>query len=234
VPYIEVPRQKIVVFPVKTTAFEIGVWDGTSSKPKLARTLASVVAPEIERQASRSGMVVLRREMLAAFGLDRASTVKHLAKWGTTAAFEIAARQRGGRYVDRESVGEWRSSRNYSALRSALGVDFALFVVIRDLRETAGQAVANAIGGTYTYFKQFGVACVAELDDGRMIACTSQADFRGNLSDPAVAIWLVQRLFYDLGRLLDTVWPQYCGSRMNLSLQLPSESVSSVAVHGTR
>jgi len=58
VPYIEVPRQKIVVFPVKTTAFEIGVWDGTSSKPKLARTLASVVAPEIERQASRSGIGV--------------------------------------------------------------------------------------------------------------------------------------------------------------------------------
>jgi|GEM_PF-7019288 len=62
VPYIEIPRKKLVVFPVKTMAYEIRLWDGPGSKSKRARALASIVVPEVERLASRSGSWTTRRQ----------------------------------------------------------------------------------------------------------------------------------------------------------------------------
>jgi len=107
--------------------------------------------------------------------------------WGWRASFQIAQQQGHVANYGRASVGDWRFGGDVGRVRDALKMPMALFVVIRDMSQTKGRVVASFLTGSHTRWLRVGIACIADLDDGRMIWCDSRVDRWDDLSDPDVA-----------------------------------------------
>jgi hypothetical protein len=85
-----------------------------------------------------------------------------------------------------------------SAVRESLDADFALFVVLKQARESTGREVLAALGGVRTVGKQIDAACVADLHDGRMVWCMSMRDDRGDIEYAGRMPLVLWTLLHDL------------------------------------
>ena len=95
------------------------------------------------------------------------------------------------------SIADWNLQLDYTPLRTGLGADYVLFVVLRDLRETDGKQLLDALVGKYTYFKQVGVACLVDLAQRRMTWCHAESDAWGDLRKADQAKRAVRELLSD-------------------------------------
>jgi hypothetical protein len=187
-----------MALPVATISVEVDAFNESQLDDGREAALRSAVDPEIQKQAREMGAMGFPEEQIKACGKECSFQVATLRKQGTSAAMEIAIQMKGRRDDDYTSVADWRIYGNFVLLRKATGADYALLVVVRDLRETTGRGVANFLTGRYTYFKQVGVACVADLVKRTMIWCHTEADAWGDLRNPKEAQRAVKKLLSDL------------------------------------
>jgi hypothetical protein len=119
-------------------------------------------------------------------------------RWGTVATLEIGLQREGIRNYRFHSVADWGFRGDLAAVRGSLDADFALFVTLKQARETTGRQVLAVLGGGHTLGKQIDAACVADLHDGRMVWCMSMRDDRGDLQNPGRVPLVLWTLLHDL------------------------------------
>ena len=144
-----------------------------------------------------NGGHVVRREQFAACG----SLCAQFFRWGGVASLEIGLQRAEIRNYRLHSVADWGFRRDISRVREALEADYALFVVLKQTRQTTGRQVLLALGGGRTVGKQIDVACIADLRDGRMTWCAMERDDSGDSRGPRA------RLRRQPGKLLAGVFP---------------------------
>jgi hypothetical protein len=139
-----------------------------------------------------SGGHLLQREQFVGCG----SPCAQFFRWGGVASLEIGLQREQIRNYGFHSVSDWGFRRDMSPVRAALDADFALFVVLKQTRQTTGRKVLMALGGGYTTGKQIDVACIADLREGRMTWCASERDDRSDLADPGRIPSVVRKLLH--------------------------------------
>ena len=190
-----IPRARLISMPPQVLVHTL---DGFN-KNSMEEDVSSAVAWEAERDLG---------DMVPEVGIRPAEHLAlmtcgvlcaRLIRWGALATLEIGLQREKIRNYGFHSVTDWRFRANLSAARQALDADYALFVVLKQTRQTTGRKVAQALGGGYTIGKQIDAACVADLRDGRMIRCVSERDESGDIDDPGrlrqVLRTLLHRLF---------------------------------------
>jgi hypothetical protein len=188
----------MMVMPTTTLAYELDAFNKSQADNKTADALFDVVNPEVQRQAAKKGGFSLPVEKVDACGKRCVRSAIDLMHWGSVASMEIASQMYEVRNYGAHSIAEWHPWDDYTPLRQATGADYALFVVVRDLRETTGRALALAFGGARTSFKQVAVACVADLTKQHMVWCQAKSDAWGDLRKPQEAQRAVAELLSDL------------------------------------
>jgi hypothetical protein len=188
---------RLAVMPVVTIAVEKDFNGATMPKPAWEEAMAKNAGSEVLRLVTARGGFEVPEEKVEDCGQDCLELMSRLMKWGTTSSFEIAAQMHGRADFGVRSVGGWRTTRDYGPLRRAIGADYVLFVVLRDIWDTTGAAIGKVFAGIHSSFRQVGVACIASLVDGRMIWCHVEVDRGGDLRTAPGARRLVELLLGD-------------------------------------
>jgi hypothetical protein len=189
---------RVVALPAVAISVEVDASDQSQWDEQRENAMFSAINPELQKQAREKGALAFPEEQIKACGKECSFQVLTLRKQGISAAMEIAVQMEGMHDYHATSVADWRIYGNYAQLRKTTGADYALFVLMRDLRETTGRGVANFFTGRHTYFKQVGVACVADLAKRSMVWCHTESDAWGDLRNPQEARRAVQKLLSDL------------------------------------
>jgi hypothetical protein len=184
-----VPK-RVVAMPPQVMVYTLDGGGARASENGATRDLFDGVLPELDAVMTANGGHVLRREQFAACGIPCAQ----FFRWGGVASLEIGLQREQIRNYGLHSVADWGFRRDLSPVRAALDADFALFVVLKQARQTTGRMVLMALGGGYTIGKQIDVACIADLRDGRMTWCATERDDRGDLADPGRIPGIVRKL----------------------------------------
>lgn len=85
------------------------------------------------------------------------------------------------------SVAEWRWLVDMATWRERLGADFVLVVQFRDAHVTGGRVVANVFSPIQVWPRRVGTACVVDLEDGRVVACSQNTSGSRGLQTAAEA-----------------------------------------------
>ena len=193
VPGVRIAPARVAGMEAIIRAFELDFHGERTPKPEWVTGMTAPIDGEIERVLTGLGSDTFDADNLSA--ADGASDTYHAFRcWSEIAMMEIAAQKSGRADFHRASVSDWRYRDDLLGWSSALDADFVLTVLFRDTRETTGRVLGGAVGGMYTYFKQIGVACLVDLKDARMVACSAQVDHWRDLGDPADA----RRATYEL------------------------------------
>jgi len=171
--------EDVVALPPQILVY---TWDALGN-----RTLEEEAAEGIGIRAEREVAAVMKaiggrtasREQLETCG----EPCVRFFRWGSTASFEIGLQRAEVRNYGSHSVADWVFPGDVPPIRSALGADFALFVVLKQMRQTKAAMGMMILGGAYTIGKQIDVACVADLRDGKMTWCSTAKDEGGDLDD---------------------------------------------------
>lgn len=155
-------------------------------------------ADELGIQAQREVAAVMRAvggrvtppEQVAACG----ELCLRFFRWGSIASLEIAAQRLEIRDYGSTSVADWVFPGDINLVRAALGSDLALFVVLKQMRQTSAARALMILGGGYTVGKQIDVACVADLRDGKMSWCSLARDEKGDLAQREQIGAVIRRL----------------------------------------
>ena len=107
--------------------------------------------------------------------------IRYLTRWSLNASMQIAAQMGGRTNYKQPSVRSWKANADFTPLRTAMKSDFVLIVQLRDIWETSGRVIGNILASRTITFKQVGVACVANLSDGRMVWCETIVDGWGGM-----------------------------------------------------
>lgn len=196
-PNTTIVMSRVVVLPAITKSVELDAFGKREFDDGRTDALFDAINPEVLGQAKGRGALPIPRDRLSGCGSPCASLLSALVQWGATASFEIAAQMKEVRNYGATSIADWQLQLDYTPLRTALDADYALFVVVRDLRETEGSQLLNAVTGKHTYFKQVGVACLADLVQRRMVWCHASSDAWGDLRKADQAKRAVRELLSD-------------------------------------
>jgi hypothetical protein len=180
--------------PTTVLAFEMDSFDKAESMDDRAEAVFRLVDPQVRRRACKGGAFPFPADKVEALGEPYRGQAKRLMRWGVSSAWEIALQRHQLRNYGYQSVGDWRMGGDYSMLLGAIGADYVLFVVVRELDESAGRALLGFASGTVTRFRDVAVACVADLLRKRMVWCNVKADYRGDLTEPEDARIIMGKL----------------------------------------
>ncbi len=202
---------RMVVLPASVEMVQIDAVGVRSTEPAWALAVSENLDPEVARLAGVHGATPFSFNKVRDCGEPCMSLLPEFLNWGRASTLEIAARIL--RHGDRRehSVTEWQSRRDFAPLRKALGVDLVLFVVVRELDETAGRVAGRILAAetvglmascllfqTDLGVKQLGAACLARLGDGRMLWCDTVINMGRDLREAAGARVLARYLLEDL------------------------------------
>jgi hypothetical protein len=197
-PDIVLVPSRLVVMPVISDAYELD-FNGTKiPRPEWAEAMAEHANSEVLRIVGRHGGRELPFESVKACGDRCLELIRYFTNWSLNASMQIAAQMGGRTNYKQPSVGSWKAQADFSPLRTAMNSDFVLVVRIRDIWETSGRVIGGILSSTTTTFKQVGVACVANLSDGRMVWCETIVDGWGDLRTAPGAQALIRKLFRPL------------------------------------
>ena len=187
---IEVSTARVAAAPVTIVAYKLDSFENRTRQPDWETQIAAGVVPEMTKLVLASGGRVIGSEDVE----SHAQLFDSFDAWATTAAMEIAASMHGHADYGKPSIGGWQFRKDLSPLREALGADFVMIMAFRDAFETGGRVLASILSGVHTYWTQVGVVCLADLRDGRMVWCVSDADRWNDLRLPADGQQAVQDL----------------------------------------
>jgi len=186
--------------PPQVLIYTLDAFDEAKDEDSVAAAIGAQARPWIVSAVTATGGHLASEEELAACG--RACV--RFFRWGGLATLEIGLQREQIRNFGQHEVAAWGFAGDVAPVREALRANFALFIVLKQTRQTTGRVVLHALGRTYTYGKQIDAACVADLGDGRMTWCTSIKDDGSDIADPgqvgAVLRLMLQRLFVQPAR----------------------------------
>jgi hypothetical protein len=181
---------RVVAMPPQVLVYTLDAGGGRSPEDGAERDIVDKALPEVNAAVTANGGHIVGREQFAACG----SPCAQFFRWGGVASIEIGLQRAEIRNYRLHSVADWGFRRDMSPIRAALDADYALFVVLKQTRQTAGRIVLLGLGGGYTVGKQIDVACIADLRDGRMTWCATERDDKGDLADPGRVSSVVRKL----------------------------------------
>jgi len=140
-----------------------------------ARNVDAAVGARVKRGGART--------FVAADVAHTDVTSDDFRHWTSTTLQEIAGKISGTKSSARQSVGEWQFPQSLATWRAALGADFVLAVLFLDAYEAAAPAATGSSGSTSSRYDaaQTGLACLVNLEDGRVVACTPSTHRFGDL-----------------------------------------------------
>jgi hypothetical protein len=181
---------RVVAMPPQILIYTLDAGGERSSDDGPENDIVEKVLPAVNEAVTANGGHIVRREQFAACG----SLCAQFFRWGGVASLEIGLQRAEIRNYRLHSVADWGFRRDISRVRAALEADYALFVVLKQMRQTTGRKVLLALGGGYAVGKQIDVACIADLRDGRMTWCAMERDDGGDLADPGRVSSVVRKL----------------------------------------
>lgn len=162
---------RLVVLPVVARVVEVDAFGQKISNEESAEAMAGLADAELNRWAREKGTLPFLSHRIESCGPRCARLLTSYIHWGTRAALQIAS---GMSNDDRASVADWTSLDDYYPLQKALGAEYALIIVLRDIRETAGRhALQPILGGTYREDRRVTVACIASIGYAQMKWCNT-------------------------------------------------------------
>lgn len=185
-------RPRLVAMPPQLLLRKLDAEDNTSNEHPSSNVRLDAEGA-LRAIIKENGVHFAEPGEFAACGLP-CDTLRH---WGTVATQEIGLQREGIRDYGSHSVADWRFGSDLSAVRKSLDADFALFVTLKQTRETTGRKVVMALAHSYTTGLQINAACVADLHDGRMVWCSSTTD-RFDVEEPGNVLQLMRTLMRDL------------------------------------
>ncbi len=182
--------KRVVAMPPQILVYTLAAGGEHSNEDGAENDIVDKVLPALNAAVTANGGHIVQREEFAACG----SLCAQFFRWGGVASLEIGLQRAEIRNYRLHSVADWGFGRDMARVRAALDADYALFVVLKQTRQTTGRKVLLALGGGYTIGKQIDVACIADLRDGRMTWCAMERDDSGDLADPGRASNVVRKL----------------------------------------
>ncbi|HEX3906216.1 MAG TPA: hypothetical protein VH853_25570 [Polyangia bacterium] len=189
-----IPRPRLAATPPQIIVYTLDASDHRSFEEQPSSSVADEAEGALREILDPNGVRFAGRDALVACGVP----CLRLVRWGTLATLEIGLQREQIRNYGFHSVADWGFRADLSAVRESLDADFALFVTLKQTRQTTGRKVLMALGGGYTIGKQIDAACVADLHDGRMVWCTSLKDDSGDIQAPGRVPQVLRTLLHDL------------------------------------
>jgi hypothetical protein len=189
-----IPPPRLVAMPPQVIVYALDAGGPRSFEDQPSSSVVIEAEGALRGIVDQRGVRLAGRDALVACGIPCA----RFLRWGTVATLEIGLQREQIRNYGFHSVTNWGFRGDLSAARESLDADFALFVTLKQARETTGRQVLSFLGGSQTIGKQIDGACVADLHDGRMVWCMSVRDDRGDLQNPGRVPQVLQTLLHDL------------------------------------
>jgi hypothetical protein len=189
-----IPPNRLVAVPPQVLVHTMDFFDHGSVDDQPTAAVAGEAENVLRVIVNEKRMLFADRQALVACGLACA----RFFHWGGVATLEVGLQREQIRNYGFHSVSDWTFHADLSAVRAALGVDFTLFVALKQTRETTGRKIGFALGGSYTVGKQIDAACVADLHDGAMVWCTSLKDDSSDIGDPGRVAQVLRTLLSGL------------------------------------
>lgn len=189
-----IPKPGLVAMPPQVIVYTLDASNHRSFEEQPSASVVIQAEGALRGIIDPQGVRFAGRDALVACGISCAI----FFRWGSLATLEIGLQREGIRNYRRHSVADWGFGADLSAVRQSLGADFALFVTLKQARQTTGREVLMVLAGGYTLGKQIDSACVADLHDGRMVWCTSMRDDRGDLEYAGRVPLVLWTLLHDL------------------------------------
>jgi hypothetical protein len=188
VPDVNVVPNRLTLFPANVVLFELGI-DFVTERPDWSKTAAGHVDSALAQLGVPSGMRILDKKALAK------TEVRYwpFHVWSEDALRQINSQLEGRTDFKRHSVAEWRFRHSLASWRTALNSDFVMVVLFREGHSTPGRIAANIVA-PIGFGRQMGIACIADLRDGRMVWCSQTTDPLGDLRDASGAETAVRAL----------------------------------------
>ena len=194
-PVDRIPPPQLVALPPQVLVYTLDINEHRSFEEQSSAAVATEAEGALQELIAAEGAHVAPHDALATCGIACA----RFYSWGGMATLEIGLQREQIRNYGFHSVTNWTFRGDLSAVRESLTADFALFVALKQTRQTTGRKVVMALGGSYIIGAQIDAACVADLHDGAMVWCTSFKDDSRDLGDPGqvptVMQTLLRRLF---------------------------------------
>jgi hypothetical protein len=161
------------------SVFEFDTGGGLKPRADWRYDAALNVEAALEARIKRGG----GRAFVAADVAHTDVTSDDFRHWSSGALQEIAGKIAGTKSSARRSVSEWRFPQSLSTWRAALGKDFVLTLLFVDAYEPAAPAGTGSSSATSSRYDaaQTGIACLVDLNDGRILACETSPHRFGDL-----------------------------------------------------
>jgi hypothetical protein len=189
-----IPPARLVAMPPQVIVYTLDASDHRSFEEQPSSSVVVAAEGALRGIVSEQGARFAGRDALVACGIP---CVRFL-RWGVVATLEIGLQRAQIRNYGFHSVTNWGFRGDLSPVRESLDADFALFITLKQTRQTTGRKVLMALGGGYTMGKQVDAACVADLQDGQMVWCTSVTDDSSDIADPGRVPQVLRTLVHDL------------------------------------
>ena len=194
IPADGIPSARLVAMPPQVLVYTLDFADHRSMDEQPSSAVATEAEGKLREIIDAEGAHLAQHDALVTCGIACAI----FYRWGGLATLEIALQREQIRNYGFHSVTNWTFRNDLSAVRESLDADFALFVALKQTRQTTGRQVVAALGGGYLIGAQIDAACVADLHDGAMIWCTSLKDDSRDLADPGQVPKVLQTLLRSL------------------------------------
>lgn len=193
----QIPPAQVAAMPPVVLIYTLDWRDRKSVEEAATREIEHQVELRMRETMAANGGKFLSAQALDACGPPCAS----FFHWGGIATLEIGVRRQVIQTYRRHSVAEWRYDGPLSPVHAYLDADFALFLVLKQTRETDGRKGLGVAAGYYTVGKQIDAACIADLRDGRMTWCTSQGSDTNDIADRERLAPVLRALLQDVFRV---------------------------------
>jgi hypothetical protein len=177
--------RRVAAGPAVVSVFEFDANGGLKQRGDWTYDAAANVDGAVAARVARDG----GRTFVAADVAHTDVTSDDFRHWSSTSLQEIAGKIAGSKASAHQSVGEWRYPASLTTWRAALGATAALTVLFVDAYEPNGSASTGSSGdGSSRYdAAQTGIACLVDLNDGRIVACGTSTRRFGDLRTAAAA-----------------------------------------------
>jgi hypothetical protein len=172
--------RQIAAGPAVVSVFEFDANGGLEQRADWTYDAAANVDGAVAARVKRAG----GRTFVAADVAHTDVTSDDFRHWTSAALQEIAAKIAGTKASPHQSVGEWRYPQSLTTWRAALGTSAALTVFFVDAYEPTppgGSGASTGDASSRYDAAQTGIACLVNLDDGRIVACGTPTRRFGDL-----------------------------------------------------
>jgi len=170
--------RRIAAGPAVVSVFDFDASSGLKPRADWTYDATRNVDDAVAARITRSG----GRPFVAPDVAHTDVTSDDFRHWVSGALQEIAGTIAGTKSSGRQSVGDWRFPQRLTTWRAALGKDFVVALLFLDAYELAAPAGTGSSSSSSHYdAAQTGIACLVDLNDGRIVECETSTRHFGDL-----------------------------------------------------